>query len=174
MSPNVESVARTDAGLASELRVSVMRLRRRLLNERASDDLSLRALAVLGVLYRNGEATIGQLADHERVKPPSMTRTVAWLSEAGYVCRRSDVDDRRVVLVDLTDQGRDSVLADRRRRDAWRRTDRRGRDQRQGRRDGSQDRDCHLRQQELVRRLGSRLPARGLRGQSQRCYRQLH
>ena len=40
--PTVEKVARTDAGLASELRLSVMRLRRRLANERDPDnDLSI-------------------------------------------------------------------------------------------------------------------------------------
>ena len=47
--PTVEKVARTDAGLASELRMSVMRLRRRLANERDPDnELSIAAMAVLG------------------------------------------------------------------------------------------------------------------------------
>ena len=47
--PTVEKVARTDAGLASELRMSVMRLRRRLANERDPDnDLSIAIMAVLG------------------------------------------------------------------------------------------------------------------------------
>jgi hypothetical protein len=57
--PTVEKVARTQSGLASELRLSVMRLRRRLANERHPDNpLSLNAMAVLGALYRNGEQTI--------------------------------------------------------------------------------------------------------------------
>ena len=38
MAPNLESVTRTDAGLASQLRVSVMRLARRLRNERDPDN----------------------------------------------------------------------------------------------------------------------------------------
>ena len=51
--PTVDKVARTNAGLASELRNSVMRLRRRLANERHPDnELSLGAMAVLGALYR--------------------------------------------------------------------------------------------------------------------------
>ena len=51
--PTVEKVVRTDAGLASELRLTVMRLRRRLANERHPDnELSLGAMAVLGRLYR--------------------------------------------------------------------------------------------------------------------------
>lgn len=120
MSPNVESVARTDAGLAAELRVSVMRLRRRLSNEREpGNHLSVGALAVLGVLFRAGEVSVGALAEHERVKPPSMTRTVTCLAEAGYVVRRQHDEDKRQVLVSISEKGRRTLLADRRRRDAW-------------------------------------------------------
>ena len=120
MAPTVEKIARTDAGLASQLRLSVMRLRRRLANERHPDnELSLNAMAVLGSLYRNGEMTVGELAAHERVQPPSMTRTVTCLEDGGHVARRPHETDRRQVLVALTDLGRATLLADRRRRDAW-------------------------------------------------------
>ena len=118
--PTVEKVARTDAGLASELRLSVMRLRRRLAHERHPDnELSLNQMAVLGALYRNGDLTVGELAAHERVQPPSMTRTVNCLEEGGYVARRPHETDGRQVLVALTGSGRETVLADRARRDAW-------------------------------------------------------
>ncbi len=118
--PTVEKVARTDAGLASELRLSVMRLRRRLANERHPDnELSLNQMAVLGALYRNGDLAVGELAAHERVQPPSMTRTVNCLVEGGYVTRRPHETDGRQVLVSLTDSGHATVLADRARRDAW-------------------------------------------------------
>jgi DNA-binding MarR family transcriptional regulator len=118
--PTVEKVARTDAGLASELRLSVMRLRRRLANERHPDnELSLNQMAVLGALYRNGDLALGELAAHERVQPPSMTRTVNCLEEGGYVARRPHETDGRQVLVTLTESGRATVLADRARRDAW-------------------------------------------------------
>ena len=118
--PTVEKVSRTDAGLASELRLSVMRLRRRLAVERHPDnELSLGAMAVLGALYRSGDLTIGELAGHERVQPPSMTRTVNWLEQEGYVARRPHDTDGRQVLVSLSDTGRAVVLADRARRDAW-------------------------------------------------------
>ncbi len=40
-------------------------------------------MAVLGCLYRHGELTVGELAAHERVQPPSMTRTVNCLEEGG-------------------------------------------------------------------------------------------
>lgn len=118
--PTVESVCRTDTGLASELRWSVMRLRRRLTAERHPDNpLSLGAMAVLGQLMRTGELTIGELARAEHVQPPSMTRTVSSLEDAGYVARRAHESDGRVVVVGLTDRGRETLLADRRRRDAW-------------------------------------------------------
>ena len=118
--PTVEKVARSDAGLASELRLSVMRLRRRLANERHPDnELSLNQMAVLGALYRNGDLAVGELAAHERVQPPSMTRTVNCLEEGGYVTRRPHATDGRQVLVALTETGRATVLADRARRDAW-------------------------------------------------------
>ena len=120
MTPTVEKAARTDAGLASQLRLSVMRLRRRLANERHPDnELSLNAMAVLGSLYRHGELTVGELATLERVQPPSMTRTVSCLADLGHVERRKHETDGRQVVVVLTDAGRDTLLADRRRRDAW-------------------------------------------------------
>jgi DNA-binding MarR family transcriptional regulator len=113
--PTVENVARTDAGLASELRVSVMRLRRRLANERDPDnDLSIAIMAVLGSLYRHGDLTVGELAGLERVQPPTMTRKVTSLEEGGYVARRAHVADRKRrdewlarQLRDLTPQERD-------------------------------------------------------------------
>lgn len=118
--PTVESVCRTNSGLASELRTGVMRLRRRLAAERHPDNpLSMGAMAVLGQLARNGELAIGELAHAERVQPPSMTRTVNWLEEEGYVARRKHETDGRQVVVTLSDKGSETLLADRRRRDAW-------------------------------------------------------
>ena len=118
--PTVSQAARTDAGLAAELRLSVMRLRRRLANERHPDnELSLGAMAVLGCLYRHGELSVGELASQERVQPPSMSRTVNCLEDGGYVARRPHDTDRRQVVVVLSDLGRETVLADRARRDAW-------------------------------------------------------
>jgi len=118
--PTAEMVARTDAGLASELRLSVMRLRRRLSNERHPDNpLSMGAMAVLGCLFRNGDLSVGELAALERVQPPSMTRTVNALEEGGYITRRAHETDGRQVVVALSDQGRTTLLADRARRDAW-------------------------------------------------------
>jgi DNA-binding MarR family transcriptional regulator len=118
--PTVQMAARSDAGLASELRLSVMRLRRRLSSERHPDNvLSMGAMAVLGCLFRHGELSVGELAAHERVQPPSMTRTVNALVEGGYVSRRAHDTDGRQVVVSLSERGRTTLLADRARRDAW-------------------------------------------------------
>jgi DNA-binding MarR family transcriptional regulator len=120
MAPTVEAVTRTDAGLASQLRVSVMRLARRLRNERDPENqLGVGAISVLGVLLREGESTIGQLAAHERVQPPSMTRTVSCLVDDGYAVRRPSETDGRSTLIAISEKGRAMIAADRRRRDAW-------------------------------------------------------
>lgn len=121
MGSALEKLARTDAGLASALRVSVARLSRRLRTERDpdSDQLSPGQFAVLGLLARLGETPVGELATHERVQPPSMTRTVTCLEEGGYLTRRPHESDRRQVVVALSDRGRAAVEAERRRRDHW-------------------------------------------------------
>jgi len=118
--PTIAIATRTDSGLASQLRVSLVRLARRLRSEREpSNELSVGAISVLGVLIREGDLSIGQLAAHERVQPPSMTRTVNGLAEDGYVERRPSAEDGRSVIVALSAKGRETLLADRRRREAW-------------------------------------------------------
>ncbi len=118
--PTVEQQVRTNAGLATELRFAVTRLRRRLARERHPDnDLSVSAMAVLWALRRGGDLTVGALAGLERVQPPSMTRTVTTLADAGMVERRAHPSDGRQVVVRLTDAGRALVEADAARRDRW-------------------------------------------------------
>ena len=80
-----------------------MRLARRLRVERDGNDLTFNQLAALGTLRRRGPLPVGDLAAHENVKPPSMTRTVAALEEAGLVTRRPSATDGRQVVVELTD-----------------------------------------------------------------------
>jgi len=119
--PSVEKVSRTDSGLASALRISVARLSRRLRSERDPENelLPVGQLSVLGALNRFGEHTVGELAALERVQPPSMTRTVNCLEEGGYVVRRRHESDGRQVVVALSEQGKETLANDRRRRDAW-------------------------------------------------------
>jgi DNA-binding MarR family transcriptional regulator len=109
----------TDAALASELRTSVMRLARRLRRMRADTTLSLGQLAALGTIDRHGSMTPGELAAHERVQPPSMTKIVKALEAAGYVTRSPHPTDGRQVVVTLTPTGSTLLKEDRRQREAW-------------------------------------------------------
>lgn len=108
-----------DHELVAALRVGVMRLARRLRLERSGSDLTLTQLSALGTLARYGDLTIGELAAIEKVKPPSMTRTVNCLEDAGLVSRTAHETDGRQVVVGLTEEARAVLDEDRRRRDAW-------------------------------------------------------
>ena len=108
-----------DTALASELRMSVMRLARRLRAERVDTSVSITQLAALATLDRHGPLTPGELSTHERVQPPSMTRIVAALEAAGLVTRTDHPTDGRQVLLAPSVNGKSLLRAERRRRDAW-------------------------------------------------------
>ena len=114
---------RSDAGLASALRISVSRLARRLRAERLAKGLepglSDTQLAALASLERHSAMTPGELADHEKVQPPSMTRVIAALEELGLVMRAPHATDRRQVVLTVTARGREVVQQSRRLREEW-------------------------------------------------------
>ncbi|QHC57083.1 MarR family transcriptional regulator [Rathayibacter tanaceti] len=105
--------------LAGEVRVAVGRLGRRLRQEKAHHELSDPQFSVLALLHREGAKTLGELADAERVRPPSMTRTVGCLVDEGLVERLADPADGRVTRIRATEEGGALVLDVRRSRDAW-------------------------------------------------------
>ena len=109
----------TDAALASALRLSVMRLARRMRAQRADTTLSLSQLAALATVERLGPVTPGELAAQERVQPPSMTRIVQTLQDRGLVDRAPHPTDGRQALLAVTAAGRALLRGDRRRREAW-------------------------------------------------------
>lgn len=102
--------------LASELRMVLGHLMRRL---RAEHRFSLSQGAVLGRLDREGTKSIGDLAVAERVRPQSMTQTIGDLEAEGLIERHADPSDGRRILVELTEQGRRTLEADRRQREGW-------------------------------------------------------
>ena len=108
-----------DTALASTLRLAVMRLARRMRAERADTSLTLSQLAALATLDRHGPLTPGELAAHEKVQPPSMTRLLAVLEAADLVTRTAHPTDGRQVVMAVSPAGQALLREDRRRRDAW-------------------------------------------------------
>src|SRR6266704_412395 len=100
----------SDAGLATSLRISVSRLARRMRAERAAQglqpELSDTQLAALAVLEKHSAMTPGELAEHEKVQPPSMTRVIAALEERNLVMRSPHPTDGRQVTLTVTEEGR--------------------------------------------------------------------
>ena len=94
--------------LAGSLRIAINRLHRRLRQE-ALGGLSPAQASALGSVNRLGSPTLGELAAVEQVQPPTMTRIVAGLQEAGMVTRVTDASDRRSARVRITPAGTKSL-----------------------------------------------------------------
>ncbi len=107
-----------DVEIAASLRLSATRLARRLRQE-SDAGLTPSQLSALAAIQHEGPLTLGALADHERVAPPTVTRVVTKLEADGLVQRTADTDDRRVSRVATTAAG-DALLAElRKRKNAW-------------------------------------------------------
>ncbi|MFI7404878.1 MarR family winged helix-turn-helix transcriptional regulator [Streptomyces sp. NPDC049541] len=104
---------------AARIRRGVMRLNRRLRQERGAGSLSANQLLVLGHLHRHGPATPGEVAAAERQRPQSLTRVFAELQAEGLVAREPDTADRRQSVLSLTEAGRRALERDMAERDAY-------------------------------------------------------
>jgi DNA-binding MarR family transcriptional regulator len=104
--------------LSSQMRLAVMRLSRRL-RQQSVGDITQSQLSALATVERAGALSLGELAEIERVAPPSMTRIAARLEERGLLARTADVTDRRVARVAITSEGRELLEETRTRRDAY-------------------------------------------------------
>jgi DNA-binding MarR family transcriptional regulator len=98
------SVQLTDEEVAGRLRIAINRLQRRLRQE-SLGGLSPAQASALGSVSRHGSPTLGELAATEQVQPPTMTKIVAGLAEAGMVTREADANDRRSARVRITPSG---------------------------------------------------------------------
>src|SRR5665811_1270845 len=105
------------AHLANDLRVACMRISRRVRFE-SMQAVAPHQFSVMARLDKSA-LTPRELAEIERVSPPSMTRTVAALVERGLVTRQDDPLDGRQVFISLTPQGLLLLRETRRQRDAW-------------------------------------------------------
>jgi len=82
-------------------------------------ELSDTQLAALAALEKHPGMTPSELAEHEKVQPPSITRVIASLEDRGLIRRMPHSTDRRQVVLSVTDQGRDVVRKLRQLREAW-------------------------------------------------------
>ncbi len=103
---------------AGRLRLSATRLARRLRQE-ADAGLTPSQLSALAVIEHHGPLTLGSLAEHERVAPPSVTKVVHKLEADGFVRRSSDPADGRITWVTTSERGAELVAESRRRKTAW-------------------------------------------------------
>ena len=71
------------------------------------EGISGRKMSALRYLLDAGPRTVGQLSDYHDISDSSASEMVAELCRLGYVTRTRSEADHRVVLVDLTGQGRE-------------------------------------------------------------------
>jgi DNA-binding MarR family transcriptional regulator len=114
----------TDTSLsdtASHLRNAIVRSARRLRQEGAEETGGMTATAVsaLATINRSGPLTPSEIAVIERVKRPSVTRTLGCLEREGLIERTPDLTDGRSFLVAINDAGRDRMARLRRRKNAY-------------------------------------------------------
>jgi DNA-binding MarR family transcriptional regulator len=111
-----EEASAQTSEVADRLHSASIHLLRRVRREDASSGLSVARLSALSVVVFAGPLTLGQLAAAEQVRPPTMTRIVAALEDAGLVRREADPSDGRAVVVSATPSGTRLLQRARRRR----------------------------------------------------------
>jgi DNA-binding MarR family transcriptional regulator len=100
-----QRAAEADDELAARLRVAVTRLNRKL-RQQSLAGLSPAQASALGMVNKLGTPTLGELATAEQVQPPTVTRLVTSMENAGLLAKETDDADRRVVRVRITAEGR--------------------------------------------------------------------
>ena len=105
--------------LATDLRIVIGQLIRRLREEARVGDLTLPQITLIGRLEREGPATLTALAKAEGVRSQSLGETVATLRAAGLVEGVPHPCDGRQTVLSITDACRDIILATRAAREDW-------------------------------------------------------
>lgn len=104
---------------ARGLRVLFGRLRRRLKEVAATEELTASQTSVLARLVKDGPSSASVLAGAERVRPQSMAATLSALRERGLVERGPDPEDGRRQVITLTAAGREHAEGARATREEW-------------------------------------------------------
>ncbi|MFG1648678.1 MarR family winged helix-turn-helix transcriptional regulator [Micromonospora sp. NPDC049275] len=107
------------AQLAPQLRDAITRLNRRVRQARPVGDLTVTQLSALTSLRLAGALTPRELADVERVQPPTMTKIVAKLEDRGLVRRTPHPTDGRQVILAATEGGQAVLDQFERARNEW-------------------------------------------------------
>ncbi|MGN9905988.1 MarR family transcriptional regulator [Phytohabitans sp. LJ34] len=115
----VMAVPVTAVQLAPMVRDAITRLNRRVRQTRPVGDLTATQLNALTSLELAGALTPRELADVERVQPPTMTKIIAKLEERGLVQRSPHPTDGRQVILAATEAGRAVLAQFERARDEW-------------------------------------------------------
>jgi DNA-binding MarR family transcriptional regulator len=102
--------------LADRLHSTAIHLLRRVRGEDTAMGLTPPRASALSVIVFGGPITLGELAVAEQVRPPTVSRLVRDLEEAGLVVVRSDPRDGRVRVADATAEGRALLTEGRARR----------------------------------------------------------
>lgn len=102
--------------LASRLHSASIRLLRLLRRNDEASGLTGPRLSALSILVFGGPLSLAELAAAEQVRPPTMSRIVDGLVDAGLVLREAKPGDRRSVRIAATDAGRRLLEAGRERR----------------------------------------------------------
>jgi Transcriptional regulators len=111
-----ESRKTRNENLADKLHSAAIQLLRTLRRVDDATGLTAPRLSVLSVLVFAGPRTLGQLAQAEQVKPPTMTRLVDALEKDGYIKRTPDKLDGRVTIISATKAGETLMWKGRERR----------------------------------------------------------
>lgn len=109
----------SDDHLASDLRLAVVRLNRRLRGQRGDTRVSLTQISALSTLDIYGPMTPGTLAARERVQPPSMTRIIAGLEQMGFIERVPHPTDGRQIIVSMSEIGAQFIKDEVHAREVW-------------------------------------------------------
>lgn len=117
-SPTTADMPLDKGALANDLRLACQRIARRVRFESTSE-LPPHLFAVLARVHRVGAQTPTQLAEHDRVSTPSMTRTLNALCERGLVEKQPHPSDGRQVLITATEEGAVVVQETIEHRDLW-------------------------------------------------------
>ncbi|MFM0296293.1 MarR family transcriptional regulator [Paraburkholderia sp. RL17-383-BIF-A] len=105
--------------MAEDLRVLAGKLRRRLREESHVGDFTPSQVQVLGLLEREGPATVTALARAHGMRPQSMGETLSVLKAAGLVSGAPDPNDGRQTVLSLTPAFRKKIKASRAAREDW-------------------------------------------------------